>query len=161
GRYGKMLVQAARQKIGDVTVPMLLIERYVCFQEGTERAVQSAGKDVRVYPGFRLSIDVGQVVPERLRGDILVPEAGRVLAESVGRAKLYVVSKLPPATVDPKSPKVVVGEQFEPKYFNGTYRLHDDGRRSGKLILAVDDAGVVSGSFYSDKDGQKYEVTGK
>ncbi|MFO0807323.1 MAG: hypothetical protein U0746_01730 [Gemmataceae bacterium] len=161
GRYAKMLVHAARQKVGEATVPMLLVERYVCFQEGTERAVHTAGRDVRVYPGFRFSLDVGQVVPEKLSGDFIVPEAGRVLVKAIGRAKFYVVSKLPPATADPKSPKVVVGDQFETRYFNGTFQLHDDGRRSGKLILTIDEAGGVSGSFYSDKDGQKYEVTGK
>ena len=43
----------------------------------------------------------------------------------------------------------------------GTYRLLDDGRRSGSLTLKVADNGDVTGSFYSDKDGKKYDVTGK
>ena len=57
--------------------------------------------------------------------------------------------------------KFVMGDKFEPRYFNGTYKLHDDGRRSGTLELKVDDEGAVTGSYYSDKDGQKYEVKGK
>jgi len=55
-----------------------------------------------------------------------------------------------------------MGEKFEPRYFSGTYKLHDDGRRSGKLILKVEEDGrAVSGWYYSDRDGQKYEVRGK
>ena len=56
---------------------------------------------------------------------------------------------------------VVMGEKFDPKYFAGNFRLFDDGRRSGKLTLKVDDEGGVTGSYYSDKDGQKYDVQGK
>jgi len=60
-----------------------------------------------------------------------------------------------------KAEKAVIGAKFEPRYFNGTYKLHDDGRRSGTLTLQVAADGEVTGSYYSDKDGQKYEVTGK
>jgi hypothetical protein len=64
--------------------------------------------------------------------------------------------------VEPKKPgKFVMGNRFEASYFAGTFRLHDDGRRSGKLVLKVDADKRVSGSYYSDKDGQKYEVEGK
>jgi hypothetical protein len=55
----------------------------------------------------------------------------------------------------------VIGPTFEPRYFNGTYKLHDDGRRSGTLTLEVANDGDVSGTYFSDKDGQKYEVSGK
>src|SRR5262249_42284365 len=48
-----------------------------------------------------------------------------------------------------------------PRYFNGTYQLYDDGRRSGKLTLKVTESGEVTGAYYSDKDGRKYEVKGK
>ena len=64
-------------------------------------------------------------------------------------------------TVRVYAEKVVVGEKFEPRYFNGTYQLYDDGRRSGCLTLQVDDDGSVRGAYYSDKDGRKYEVRGK
>jgi hypothetical protein len=46
-------------------------------------------------------------------------------------------------------------------YFNGAYKLYDDGRRSGTMHLKVADNGVVTGHFFSDKDGQKYDVDGK
>jgi hypothetical protein len=74
---------------------------------------------------------------------------------------LFLVTKALP-DVAPKPPeKVRVGETFETRYFNGSYKLYDDGRRSGTLNLKVEDDGTVTGSYYSDKDGQKYEVSGK
>ena len=85
---------------------------------------------------------------------------GKHLIRPVGRAKLYLVTKAPPTTATPKSEKVVVGETFETRYFNGTYKLHDDGRRSGTLTIKVDDAGAVTGTFTSDREGRQYDVSG-
>jgi hypothetical protein len=59
-----------------------------------------------------------------------------------------------------KADKVIVGATFERQYFSGVYKLFDDGRRTGKLVLKVGPTGEVEGSLYSDKDGAKYEVTG-
>jgi hypothetical protein len=163
GRNCKLLVQAASQRApGDKFVPMLLIERYVTFKEGEERAVVATGKEVSLFPGFRMNLDLGQIVPEELGGDIrYVVDGEKVFIEPLGKAKLFVVTKHLPEAMPPKPEKVVIGDPFEPKYFNGTYKLYDDGRRSGRLTLKVDEDGVVSGAYYSDKDGKKYDVHGK
>src|SRR5579884_3517633 len=163
GRYAKLLVQAARQKAADDRlIPFLLVERYVTFKEGEEQTRLTEGRNVALYPGFRLSLDRGQVVPEALGGDlILVADGDKVYAEPLGKAKLYLVTKALTDLAPPKGVKVVVGEKFEPRYFDGTYHLHEDGRRSGKLTLKVEEDGVISGAFYSDRDGQKYEVHGQ
>jgi hypothetical protein len=162
GRLSKLLVQAARQKVpGDKggQIPLLLIERYVTYKEGTERAVQSAGENVHVYAGMQFSLDLGQVVPAKLGGDLAVPEPFAV--KPVGRAKFYLVEKpLPDAAPPPKPAKLEAGEAFEVRYFNGAYKLYDDGRRSGLLALKVADDGEVTGTYTSDKDGQQYEVKG-
>jgi hypothetical protein len=162
-RNAKLLVRVARQRIdGERFVPMLLIERYVTYKEGEERTIQASGKNLCLYPGFRLSLDLGQVVPESLGGDLrFVVEGDKVYTQPLGKAKLYLVTKELPDVVPKKGPKLVVGDTFEPRYFNGTYKLYDDGRRSGTLTLKVDDDGSVSGAYYSDKDGQKYEVHGR
>jgi hypothetical protein len=163
GRYAKLLVQPARQKISDEkSLPMLLIDRYVTYREGEERAVAVAGANVSLFPGFRLSLDLGQIVPEELGGDLrFVVEDGKVYAQPLGRAKLYLVTKAIPDVAPRKPEKLVIGVKFEPRYFNGTYQLYDDGRRSGRLTLQVDGDDNVRGAYYSDKDGQKYEVRGK
>jgi hypothetical protein len=64
--------------------------------------------------------------------------------------------------VEPKKGgKFVMGDRVEPRHFAGTFRLYDDGRRSGKLVLNVDDGGKVTGAYYSDRDGARYPVAGK
>jgi hypothetical protein len=45
--------------------------------------------------------------------------------------------------------------------FNGRFDLIADGQWSGRLDLAVDAEGTVSGSFRSEKNGTAYPVTGK
>jgi hypothetical protein len=163
GRNCKLLVQPASQRApGDKFVPMLLIERYVTFREGEERAVVASGKGVSLFGGFRLSLDLGQIVPEELGGDLrYVVDGDKIYVEPLGKAKLYVVTKHLAETMPAKPEKFVIAEPFEPKYFNGTYKLYDDGRRSGRLTLKVEEDGSVSGAYYSDKDGRKYEVRGK
>jgi hypothetical protein len=163
GRNAKLLVHAARQRIDEErSMPILLIERYVTFREGEERTIEASGKELSLFPGFRLSLDLGQVVPAELGGDLrLVVEGDKVFVQPLGKAKLYLVTKALPDIVPRKGAKLVVGDTFEPRYFNGTYKLYDDGRRSGTLNLKVEEDGSVSGTYYSDKDGRKYEVHGK
>jgi hypothetical protein len=163
GRWAKLLVQSARQKIdAERALPMLLIERYVTYKEGEERTVLTSSKDVSLFPGFRLSLDLGQIVPEELGGDVrFVVEGSKVYAEPLGKARLFVLTKPVQGLEPKKEAKLVVGETFEPRYFNGTYKLYDDGRRSGTLKLTVGEDGGITGAYYSDKDGQKYEVRGK
>jgi hypothetical protein len=161
-RWGKLLVQYARHKTAEgKSLPMISIERFVSFKEGQERAVQAASQNISLYPGFRFHLDLGQVVPEELGGDLrFVVDGDKHYLEALGKAKLYLVTKPLPEAAPPKTEKVVVGEKFEPKYFNGTYQLHDDGRRSGKLTLKVNDEGGVTGTYVSDKDGTSYDVRG-
>jgi hypothetical protein len=166
GRWSKLLVQTARQKIdAEKSVPILIIERFVTFKEGTDQTVLASGKNVYLFPGFRFSLDLGQVVPEQVAADIIfkadpVKDAKNVI-EPQGKAKLYLLTKPLPEAAPKKSSKLVVGDTFEAKYFTGSYRLYDDGRRSGKLTLMVGDNGEVTGFYVSDKDGEKYEVFGR
>lgn len=162
GRLAKLLVHPGKQKVADKALPVLSIEEFVTYKEGEERQVLAGGKNLSLYDGFRFSLDLGQVVPEEVGGDLrFVVEGDKAYAEPVGKAKLWVVTRHDPAVVPKKQGKFVMGEKFDPKYIAGTYRLFDDGRRSGKLVLAVDGDGDVTGSYYSDKDGTKYEVKGK
>jgi hypothetical protein len=162
GRNAKLLCQVARQKIsGDKFAWMLLIDRYITYREGEERTIQASGKNLSLFAGFRLSLDLGQVVPEEIGGDLrFVVDGATLYVEPVGKAKLYVLVKPVPDIAPKKPEKLVVGEKFEIRYFNGTYKLHEDGRRTGTLELKVDEDGKVTGSYYSDKDGQKYPVAG-
>jgi hypothetical protein len=163
GRFSKLLVQPGRQKISaDESVPIFLIDRYVTYKEGDERTVHAKGQNVRLFSGFRFNLDIGQVVPAGLAADLrFVVDGDNVHVEPVGKAEIYLVTKHFPEADPAKGQKLVVGDKFEARYFNGTFKLHDDGRRSGTLKLNVTDQGDVTGDYYSDKDGQKYEVSGK
>jgi hypothetical protein len=165
GRYAKLLVRAARQRLaGDKEVPILLIDRFVTYKEGTDEGVFASGKNVYLFPGFRFNLDLGQVVPDDVAADLKFTAKGDdEITEPQGKAKLYLVTKQLPDAAPKKPGKgvVVSGDKFDPAYFNGTYQLYDDGRRSGKLTLKVDAEGDVTGTYVSDKDGEKYDVRGK
>jgi len=162
-RWAKLLVMPARQKVSETeSVPIVLIDRYVTFREGEERAVLAKGQNVRLFGDFRFSLDIGQVVPESIQGDlrVVVTKEGHHL-EPIGKAEMYLVTKHLPEANPAKTDKFVAGAKFEMRYFNGAYKLFDDGQRSGTLHLKTDDKGEITGHYYSDLDGKKYEVSGK
>jgi hypothetical protein len=164
GRFAKLAVEAgARQRVGeDRSLPILIVDRFVTFKEGEERQILASGRTLRVFPGFRVSLDLGQVVPEEVGGDVrFVADGDKTYLEPLGKAKLYLLVKHLPEADPKKTEKLAAGEKFEPRYFNGKFKLYDDGRRSGELVLKVDDDGSVSGAYYSDKDGAKYDVAGR
>jgi hypothetical protein len=163
GRFAKVLAVPARQKISDrESLPVLQVERFVTYREGEEKTTLASGQNVRLFAGFRLSLDIGQVVPEALGGDLrFVVEGRKEYVEPVGKAELYLLTKPIPEAAPKKGEKVVIGAAFEARYFAGKYKLYDDGRRSGTLVLKVGGENEITGAFYSDKDGQKYEVSGK
>jgi hypothetical protein len=162
-RMSRLLVQPARQKlVAGGSVPILLVDRFVTYREGEERTIYAQGQNLRLFDGFQLSLDLGQIVPDNVGGDVrFVISGDKTFVEAIGKAELYLLTKEIPEATPKKAAKLVVGAAFEPRYFNGVYHLYDDGRRSGKLHLKVADNGDVSGHFYSDKDGRKYEVEGK
>jgi hypothetical protein len=163
GRWAKILLQPARQKISEKeSVPIALLERFVAYREGEERTIHTSGDNIRLFHDFRFSLDIGQVVPPSVTADLrFVSEGDKQQLEPVGKAEMYLVSRPLPEATPKKTAKVVVGEKFETRYWSGVYKLYDDGRRSGSLHLKVDDRSEVTGYFYSDKDGSKYEVFGK
>jgi hypothetical protein len=165
-RFARLLVQPARQKIGtDKFASVLLIDKYSTFRGTTDRAVQVTGVNTQVYPGLRMSLDVGQIVPESIGGDLMVvpndKDPNQFTLKPIKDAKLYVLTKPIPGVVPKKAPKFVAGEVFETRFFAGKYKMSDDGRRTGELRLEVTENGEVNGVFVSDRDGREYDVTGK
>jgi hypothetical protein len=164
GRMSKLLVQPARQKVGqDATLPIFLIERFVTFKDGEERAIHAQGKMVRLFTDFHFDLDMGQVVPAKLGGDLrFVARGEESYVEPVGKAEMYLVTEHVPAANAKKVTRPEIGAKFEPRFFEGEYKLYDDGRRSGTMHLnKVAGNGDVLGVYYSDTDGRKYEVSGK
>jgi hypothetical protein len=163
GKMAKLLVQPkAGQKVRDKVVPVFLIDRFVTYRMAEERAIHVQGKMLRLFPGFHLDLEMGQIVPAELGGDLrFVVQGDTTCIEAVGDAKIYLVTRHFTEADPGKHAPLEIGAAFEPRYFNGEYKLYDDGRRTGILHLKVHESGEVTGAFYSDKDGRKYEVAGK
>src|SRR5262249_46850077 len=119
GRYAKLLVQAARQKIGKRSVPILFVERYLTYKEGEERAILASGKNLSLVPDFRVSLDLGQIVPKELQGDLrFVVDGDKITTVPVGKARLFLVTKALADVIPKKGKKFVMGPKFEATYFN-------------------------------------------
>jgi hypothetical protein len=165
-RWAKLQVVAARHKLQQPGmdpeyVPMLRIERFVTFREGSERAMMASGQNLSLFPGFLCHLDLGQVVPAKLGGDLTVsePKPKQLLVKPVGKAKIYLMTKPMPEAAPKGTQKLTVGDKFESSYFNGTYKIYDDGRRSGVLRLKVN-GDDVTGTFVSDQNGREYDLEG-
>lgn len=168
GRMSKLLVQSGRKRLNDenkTLVPILLLERYVTYRPGTDRTIEAQGQNVLLFDGFHFSLDMGQVVPEKIGGDLrFVAKEGDkpdIALEPVGKAKMFLFTKALPEAAPKKGKKFVLDGPIEAEHFNGKFKLYDDGRRTGVLTMAVDGDGAISGTFVSDKDGQEYGVVGK
>ena len=167
-RWAKMLVVAAAQKFqpspegAAEIVPVLRIERFVTFREASERTIKASGQAISVFPGFHFHLDMGQVIPPKYAGDLSVsePKVRAIAVKPVGKAKMYLLTKALPDAAPMPGEKLEFGGKFEPKYFTGTFKLFDDGRRAGTLRLKVDADSDVTGTFLSDLDGREYEVRG-
>ncbi|MCS7161543.1 MAG: hypothetical protein RMJ19_13805 [Gemmatales bacterium] len=163
GLLAKLLVQVGRQKLGEQVLPVVVVERFVTYRPGTERSVAAEGRNLHLYPDFVLNLEIGQIVPATAVGDLrfsITAEKQEVL-ESAGKARLFLVAKPLPGTEGKKSARPAPDDNYRLEFFNGTFRLYDDGRRSGILRLQVDAEGNLSGEFLSDATGNKYPVTGK
>lgn len=162
GQWAKLIVQFARQKAADGSLPIVLIERGITYKAGGDRIVAATFPVLRLYDGFLLNLDLGQVVPEKIGADLRYwADASDGVLEPVGNAKLYIVTKHPPEVEAKKSDKPTVGDIFEQEVVAGTYKLYDDGRRVATLTLKVDQEGNLTGDYLSEQSGRRYEVTGK
>lgn len=162
GLYSKFLLQFARQKVGGEAVPIVLLERGATYKAGGGQATAAVFPLLRLYSGFRLGLEQGQVVPEKVGGDVrFVADEGDGRLEPLGKARLFIIAKHPPEVLVKAAPRIPMGDVFEPAAIAGQYRLHDDGRRAADLELKVDDQGMITGQYVSAETGRAYEVTGK
>lgn len=163
GRWSRILISQARQKIDmEKSVPILLVDRFATCMDSEDRALVQSGKDVRLFAGFRFSLDLGQVVPAEMPADFeIVPDGKSLKIKKDKGAGLWIIKKeiapakpVKPAAIDTAKP-------FGVHWFTGHYRLYDDGRRMGRLEIESDKDGNLSGALFSDKDNKRYELFGK
>jgi biopolymer transport protein ExbD len=143
-------------------VPTVVIERFEVFDGGNPSSRLARGRDLMLFGGFQLDLDSGQVVPEALGGDISFtargPDDG--IIAGVGPVRLATLEK-PPTVLAAAASAPSEGRVVRPGDVAGQFRLIANGQWTGRLELAVDPAGVVSGKFQSDASGSSYTVTGQ
>lgn len=162
-RYAKLQLVPGRQKVNaELQLPVLFVERFVTFKDGEERAIAASGVSLTVYSGFRLNLDLGQIVPPELPADLLIrSDKGQLVIDAIGKSQMWLVTAPLPDPLPARAGRPVASDKFSLEHWNGSYSLHDDGRRSGSLEITVDPQGELVGSYFSAKDGAKYEVKGK
>jgi hypothetical protein len=167
GNLAKLLVTAAFKKrapaeAGTTSVPVIILERFETIDSLDRRSFKARGKGITLFEGLQYDLDTGQVVPDRMGGDIVCDAQGAAEPglKAVGPSRLFTLQKpLPRASAIAGQPSsgraILLGD------FNGRFDLMADGQWSGRLDLSVDSDGTVSGSFRSEKNGSAYPVTGK
>jgi hypothetical protein len=167
GNLAKVLVSSGLRKLkpsekDGPLVPVMILERFETIDAGDRRSFKARGSEMTLFDGFQFDLDAGQVVPAGLGGDMVFltqgPEGARLAA--LNGSRLYTLESPPPSpAATPGKPSrgraVLRGD------FAGRYQLMANAQWSGMLMLAVDDAGAVSGHFRSDRNGSAYPVTGQ
>jgi hypothetical protein len=164
GNRSKILVSAAFKKAdkGARSVPVLILERFETLDSLDRRSFKARGKGVTLFQGLQYDLDSGQVVPDGFGGDIVCDPQGGAEAglRALGASRIYALeAQLPRIAAVVGQPSA--GRAILATDFSGRFYLLADGQWSGRLDLAVDTAGAVSGSFRSEKNGMAYPVTGK
>jgi hypothetical protein len=143
-------------------VPLLFVERFEVFDGANPSSRLVRGKDLMLFGGFQVDLDTGQVVPEGLGGDLLFTARGQDegVVQGVGRVRLATLER-PPVLPPPAQGTPSGGRTVRPADVAGRFRLLANGQWSGRLDLAVDGSGGISGRFLSDASGSAFPVIGK
>lgn len=161
GNLAKILVSWGfrKQPESGKPVPVVMLDRFVTYEQGKGDSTVANGKNVMLFPGFGFDLDLGQVVPAGFDADIELTDQG-VLKAFEG-VKLYGVngSQLPVAeNAGPgkKDPGVIVPEDF-----SGVWQVDGDGRWVGEWDLTVNEEGQATGKFLSAETEAGYPITGQ
>ena len=138
---------------------VLMLVRFQTYRAGQDQQVVARGRQRMLFPGFEFDLDLGQVVPSGLGGDLRLSASGQL--QPAGGAQLFPWQRswLPETS----------GQEYDPldhpevrvRDFQGTWLLDADGRRRGRLQLSVDQRGSVLGRFVSQQTGTAFEAIGK
>ncbi len=162
GNVARLLVvpELRKDEGGGPPIPVFVVERFDTFDAADLSARLAGGRALMLFPGFRLDLDTGQVVPDGQGGDLAFTKDGEPALVPLRGSSLFALAKAP--APDPtKPPQPTPGRAVVPGDFAGRYRLHANGQWSGTLDLKVEEKGDVSGQFRSDAHGASYPVTGQ
>ncbi len=138
---------------------VLMLVRFQTYRAAQPQQVVARGKQRMLFAGFEFDLDLGQVVPPGMGGDLRLTDKGRLEPASGTAFYPWQRSALPPANPEKYDP--LAHPEVRVRDFQGTWQLDADGRRRGRLELHVDRRGSVQGRFVSQQTGTAFEAVGK
>jgi hypothetical protein len=161
GNLAKVLVSWGfrKQREAEKPTPVLMLDRYVTYEQGRGDSSLANGSNVMIFPGFKFDFDLGQIVPEGFDADIEFTDKGAIRCLDI--VKLHTVdgSQLP-AAEDP-APAKKKTDLISPEDFSGVWNVDGDGRFIGEWELTVNEQGNVTGKFLSAETKSSYPILGQ
>lgn len=161
GNLAKVLVSWGFRKQRDAAkpTPVLMLDRYVTYEQGRGDSSLANGVNVMIFPGYKFDFDLGQIVPDGFDADIEFTDKGAVKCLDI--VKLHTVngSQLPAS--EEAAPVKKQGEIISPEDFSGIWNVDGDGRFIGEWDLTVNEEGVASGKFLSAETKSSYPIVGQ
>jgi hypothetical protein len=183
GNWSKLLVRSGgvKRKGSPQPKPFLHVERLVTFSADARRGIMADKKDVFLFPGFALDLDLGQVVSKgdgddlsfdslagadksaAPKGEMMEPGSTRLgplqgTAKPSAGATLF-IPRTPLVAPAKSSGRTKATGTVSAADYPGKYKLDVDGRFTGVLELK-NDGGKLSGGFTSEQSGAVFQVTG-
>ncbi len=161
GNLAKVLVSWGfrKQRQAEKPTPVLMLDRYVTYEQGRGDTSLANGVNVMIFPGFKFDFDLGQIVPDGFDADIEFTDKGVI--HCLDATKLHTVdgSQLPAA--EEAAPVKKKGELISPEDFSGVWSVDGDGRFIGEWDLTVNEQGEASGKFLSAETKSSYPISGQ
>lgn len=156
GCWCKLMLAWGLRKARPEPVPVVMIERFVAYRVDRPELTTANGKDVMLFAGYEFDLDIGQITPGGLGGDIRISKDGSL--EPVGDAKLF---PLTVPTPEPTAPRARSNGDVGPRDFAGDWIVAIDGRWNGEWELHVQESGRTSGRFLVTESKNEYEILGQ
>lgn len=161
GNLAKVLVSWGfrKQRQAEKPIPVLMLDRYVTYEQGRGDTSLANGTNVMIFPGFKFDFDLGQIVPDGFDADIEFTDKGAIRCLDTAKVHLVNGSQLPVTEEPPPVKKK--GELISPEDFTGIWSVDGDGRFIGEWDLTVNEEGQASGKFLSAETKSSYPISGQ
>ena len=161
GNLAKVLVSWGfrKQPQTEKPTPVLMLDRFVTYEQGRGDTSIANGVNVMVFPGFQFDFDLGQIVPAGFGADIELTDKGVI--RCLDSVKLYPVNGSQLPVVEEVAPIKKNAELIQPEDFTGIWKVDGDGRWVGEWDLNVNEQGQATGKFLSAETKSSYPIVGQ
>ena len=161
GNLAKVLVSWGfrKQRQAEKPTPVLMLDRYVTYEQGRGDTSLANGTNVMIFPGFKFDFDLGQIVPEGFDADIEFTDKGAL--RCLDTVKIHTVNGSQLPATEAAAPVKKTAELISPEDFSGVWKVDGDGRWIGEWDLSVNEQGEASGKFLSAETKSSYPIVGQ